>query len=168
MDTHALFINGIPAAGKTTVANAVRRLDRRFQLVDGDKIVRRTPYHLRLQRGPQIRADILDTLDHRLQRGDTLLDFTMTASQVTEARTRFMGRSTFVILRIDEATRAARQHERDRRGNRLGFAWQHRFHSMPGGDELYDLVLASDTTRPIELAQLIVGFVGGRSSEAAT
>jgi chloramphenicol 3-O-phosphotransferase len=168
MHTHALLINGVPAAGKTTVANAVRRLDRRFQLVDGDKIVRGTPYRLRLQRGPQIWADILDGVDRRLQHGDTLLDFTMTASQVIEARARFMGRSTFVILRIDEATRAARQHERDRRGNRLGFPWQQQFHSMPGADELYDLVLAGDTSRPIELAQLIVEFVDERTSHVAT
>ena len=166
MDTHALFINGIPSAGKTTVTNAIRRRDGRFQLVDGDRIVRRTPYRLRPQRGRQIWAEILDAVSRRLQHGDTLLDFTMTANQVLEARTRFVGRSTFVILRIDEPTRAARQHERDRRGDRLGFPWQPKYHEAPGGDELYDLVLPDHSVRPEDSTRHIIEFVNNRTAKA--
>jgi len=167
-NSHALFVNGIPAAGKSTVTTAVMRLDSRFTVVDGDKIVRRTPYRLRPQRGPQIWTEVLDEVDRQLKHGDTLLDFTMTAGQVLEARSHFLGRSTFVILRIDEPTRTARQRERDRRGNRLGFPWKQQYHQMPGSDDLYDLVLPGEGPRPVDSARAIIDLVDSQSSATTT
>lgn len=156
MNYHAIFLNGIPGAGKSAVAREVKRQRRSFLVVAGDEIVRQVPYEQRVRKADLIWFRLLDEVEIHLQGSNVLVDSALRADQVLEARDRFGGRAMFVILRINEETRARRQAERDRRGNPLGHLWQPEFASMPGGDELYDLVLDAGALTLVQCARQIL------------
>jgi len=141
MSNLAIFLNGIPASGKSSVARAVKRRRPSFQIVAGDDVVREVAYAQRVRQADLIWSRILEAVEEGLATTDVLVDAALTARQVAEARSRLGASAAFVLLRIDERTRARRQALRDRRGKPLGHPWRPEFHSMPGGDELYEIVL---------------------------
>lgn len=162
MSNHAIFLNGIPAAGKSTVARIVRNQTSSFYVLTGDEIVRQVPYEKRIDVAHLIWARLLDTVEDCLQGNNVLVDSALRADQVIQARDRFGEAAVFVILRIDEKTRARRQAQRDRRGNPLGHPWRPEFHSMPGEDDLYDLVLDAGSLTAELCAHEVVQFAVDR------
>lgn len=159
MNHHAIFVNGIQAAGKTTVARKIRnREPRRFRLVESDEIVRRVPPALRVDSADMIWSRVLDSVEESLEEANVLVDAALTADQVVEARDRFGASAAFVILRIDEDTRSRRQADRNRWGNRLAHEWRPEWHDLPGEDDLYDLVCDAASLTASQCASRILAF----------
>lgn len=157
-----MFINGIPAAGKTTVANLLTGRIPGFHVLTGDDLIREVPHALRLRLADRIWSRMLNVIEERLTESHLLVDSALPARQIQEARDRLGTVSGFVILRIDEVTRAARQRERDVRGNPLGLPWQLEYHAIPGPDAMYDLVLDSARLSSEHCADAIAEFVTER------
>lgn len=139
---HVVLLNGLPAAGKSAVAAKLKALRPRLQIVEGDAVIRGT------QRvgDPVVFAAralerVLSTVDRKAKRGPVVLDQAMPPSFLRQARKRFAGSCTAVLLTIDDDVRAARQAARDARGHRLTYTWDPRCAEFGQAAELHDLAL---------------------------
>lgn len=83
-----------------------------------------------------------------------LVDMTLSATYVTEARARFGAEAIFVSIRVDEDERRQREFVRK---DRSPVAWNHRLTGLQGPEDLYDLVLDSSTMTPEECAAAVIG-----------
>ena len=166
MTNHAIFLNGIPGAGKSTVARQVVNRCSSYRVVSGDDIVRQVPYQQRVRQTQLIWSRMLGAVEAGLASSKVLMDATLSANQVIEARDRLGDAAAFVIVRIDEETRDRRQAQRDRNGRPLGFEWRPEFNSMPGRDDLYDLVLDARLLTAEQCARHVLQFALGHWSDA--
>lgn len=149
-----IFVTGIPSSGKTTISGKVLELDDSFQLVEGDKEIRR------MGRPGMSLADVrslfrllLEEVENLSQSMDVVVDASLPASYVTEARERFGDQAFFVSLRITENERQAR--ERSRR-DRKPVQWSPAMTALGGGPELYDLVIEASRETPTDCANRIL------------
>jgi chloramphenicol 3-O-phosphotransferase len=141
MSGHAIFLNGVPASGKTSVAKKLeRRTGGAFTILSGDDVIRDVPYERRRAMWRELFARILDRLEERLRAENVVMDGAWTGQQVQQARRRFPD-GLYVILRLEERERKRRQAKRPP----LGHPWNPANHDLPGPNDLYDLVL--DSTR---------------------
>jgi chloramphenicol 3-O-phosphotransferase len=150
---HGIFINGIQSAGKSSVAREIRSRSSTFRVLMGDDIVREFPEDQRVKLWREIFERLLTRIEAWLESSNVVVDAALTAAQIQEARRRFAGKGLFVLLRIDEAERHKR--ESLRRDRRLLY-WDPSWHSMPGPDDLYHLVIDSGATSPEETAEIIL------------
>jgi chloramphenicol 3-O-phosphotransferase len=87
----------------------------------------------------------------------------LTEAQVERARRRLGNASMFVILRVRESDRAAREKaRREREGRQLTYEFQREWHQIPGPDEIYNVVIDSSSTSPHEAAQSVLDAAKGR------
>ncbi len=174
MPGHAIFINGIQAAGKSTVAAKMRGRMRRPRTVHtDDQIIAVRNAHSRrgLEADPIRLSDeawlaTLSATREALLNANVLVEGTMTARHAVEARAMFGDQAMFAILRIKAETRARRQDDRDRAGRPLGTPWTQDGHDMPGPDDLYDLVIDADEMSAKSCAQEILTFAAERWPDA--
>lgn len=140
--SHIVVLNGIPAAGKSTVAAKLKGLRPQLQIVDGDVVVRTTK---RVSDPVAFAARALERVLSRVERtalrGPVVLDQAMPPRYLLQVRTRFADSCTAVLLTIDHDVRAARQTARDARGRRLSYAWDPRWAEFGQAAYLHDLVL---------------------------
>lgn len=139
---HIILLNGIPAAGKSSVAAKLRILRPQLQVVDGDAVVRAT----KRVADPVAFAEralerVLETVGRKALRGPVVLDQAMPPNYLLQARTRFAGSCTAVLLTIADDVRVARQEIRDARGRRLTYAWDRGWTAFGQAASLHDLVL---------------------------
>lgn len=148
---HAIFVNGIPSAGKSSVASEIRRRDSTFRILTGDEVVRQalggdnSTLQVSRQQLPsavkRVFSLTLNMIEQSIKSNNVVVDGAWTKDQVTEAQSRFGASGLYVILRIDEPERQKRESARTDR--RLTSSWDPAWHDMPGPDEIYDLVLDS-------------------------
>lgn len=151
---HVIHVNGIPCAGKSSVAAEVARKTSTFKILTGDEVIRRIPYEQRAAQASHLFELTLSMIERWQRSGNVIADGAWTERQVLDAQERFGSAAFFVILRIDEPER--RRRESFRRDRVLGHPWDPSWHDMPGPDELYDLVIDSRTTTAKESAGLIL------------
>lgn len=151
---HAIFINGIPSAGKSSVAQEIARRTSTFRVLTGDEVIRQVPYEQRVASAHRLFALTLDMVGRWLARSNVIVDGAWTERQVMEAQGRFGNAGLYVILRIDETER--RRRESMRKDRRLGYAWDPSWHDMPGPDEVYDLAIDSKLKNVSECARIIL------------
>ena len=152
MGAEIIFVNGVQSAGKSTVA---RKLDRRepgFRVLVNDELIRAVPIHQRLERHRELWTQTLETVQRWSDSTGVIVDAALREDQVRDARERFPT-ALFVLLRVDEATRARR--ERMRRDRQLPVPFDPSWHAMPGPDSLYDLVLDASRTNVSSMANAI-------------
>ncbi len=150
---HAIFLNGIPSSGKSTVAAEIRRRTPSFRLLTGDDVIRQVPEAQRLAQVDRIFALTLDMIDTWLQSSNVIVDGAWTQKQVADAQARFGDRGLYVVLRIDEAERKRRE---SLRRDRVLPWWDPSWHAMPGPDDLYDLVVDAKVTSASNSAERIL------------
>lgn len=159
-----IFINGVPAAGKSTVAAKLRSVMRGLTTVRTDDavIAVRNSYRVRGRKVDPITlsaeswARVLQLAREALAKGNVVVDGAMTERQIREAKGSFDDQALFVVLKITEETRQRRQRDRDREGRRLATPLGDDAHSMTGPDELYDLVIDAEATSPKGCARGII------------
>lgn len=151
---HAIFINGIPSAGKSSAAAEIKRRTSTFRVLTGDEVIRRVPYPQRRAQAKRLFALTLETVEQWMESSNVIVDGAWTQQQVVVAKNRFGGAGLYVILRIDEAERTRR--EAVRQDRQLGSKWDPSWHEMPGPNDIYDLVIDSGTSSPSECANLTV------------
>jgi chloramphenicol 3-O-phosphotransferase len=151
---HAIFINGIPSAGKSSVAAEIKRESSTFRVLTGDDVIRQVPYEQRAARAHRLFSLTLNTLERWLGPSNVVVDGAWTERQVIEAQERFGDMGLYVILRIDESER--RRRESVRKDRRLGSKWDPSWHDVPGPDDLYDLVIDSKLRDVSECANIIL------------
>jgi chloramphenicol 3-O-phosphotransferase len=151
---HAIFINGIPSAGKTSVAQEVRHRTSTFRVLTGDDVIRQVPFQQRVAQANRLFALTLNMLERWLESSDVLVDGAWTQRQIIDAQDRFGRAGLCVILRIDEPER--RRRESIRRDPHLSYGWDPSWHDMPGPDEIYDLVIDSKVMSVSECADMIL------------
>ena len=139
---HIILLNGVPAAGKSSVAAKLRILRPRLQVVDGDAVIRAT----KRAADPIAFAErtlerVLNTDERKALRGPVALDQAMPPNYLLQARTRFAGSCTTVLLTIDDEVRVARQEVREAQGRRLTYAWDPGWTAFGQAAYLRDLVL---------------------------
>lgn len=83
----------------------------------------------------------LKAVERKALRGPVVLDQAMPPNFVMQARTRFAGSCTAVLLTIDDDVRAARQAAREAQGRRLTYVWDPRWTAFGQAANLHDLVL---------------------------
>jgi chloramphenicol 3-O-phosphotransferase len=149
----AIFINGIPSSGKSTVAAKIKRRTTTFRMLTGDEVIRQVPFAQRVALADRLFALTLDTIERRLESTTLVVDGAWTEQQVREARDRFGDMGLYVILRIDEAER--RRRESIRKDRRLAY-WDPAWHDKPGSDDPYDIVIDSEANKPDECAKFIL------------
>lgn len=147
-----IFVNGIQSAGKSTVARKLERRESGFRVLVNDELIRAVPMTERLQRHRELWAQTLDVVQRWSDSTGVIVDAALREDQIREARDRFP-EALFVLLRVDEATRARR--ERTRRDRQLLVQFDPSWHSVPGPDSLYDLVLDAGRTDVSSMANAI-------------
>ena len=165
-----ILINGVPAAGKSSVAAKLRAVMRRSTTVRTDDavIAVRKSYRTRgravdpITLSAESWARVLQLVRDALGKGNVVVDGAMTERQIREAQGSFGDRAMFVVLRITEETRQQRQSDRDREGRRLATALGEDAHGRTGPDELYDLVIDAEATSPKGCAREIVALARER------
>jgi chloramphenicol 3-O-phosphotransferase len=139
---HIILLNGIPAAGKSSVAAKLKVLRPRIQVVNGDAVIRATkPVADPVVFAKRALERVLRTVERRALRGPVVLDQAMPPNYLLQARTRFAGSCTAVLLTIDDDVRAARQRLRDAQGRRLTHTWNPGWAAFGQAADLHDLVL---------------------------
>lgn len=169
-----IFINGVPAAGKSTVAAKLRGRMRRPRTVrtDDQVIAVRNSYRARsmdvdsLTLSAESWDRVLQLTQEAFRKGNVLVEGAITERQVRDAKASFGDRAVFVVLRITEETRQRRQRDRDREGRPLATALGENAHSRTGPDEIYDLVIDTETTSAKGCAQEILTFASQRWADA--
>lgn len=139
---HIVLLNGIPAAGKSTVAAKLKMLRPHLQTVEGDAVIRATEQVA----DPavfvaQALEGVFSAVELKALLGPVVLDQAMPPSFVLRTRTRFSGSFTAVLLTIDEDVRVARQAEREAQGRHLTSAYDSRWEAFGQATDLHDLVL---------------------------
>lgn len=158
----AIFLNGVPSSGKSSVAAAIGSRTPAFRLLTGDDIIRQVPFAQRLPRAEELYDLTLDTIDEWLAANNVIIDGAWSEAQVLEAQSRFSGAGMYVVLRIAEAERKRR--EALRRDRRLAY-WDPAWHDMLGADDLYDVVIDANSTRPARAARTILAAAKERWGE---
>jgi chloramphenicol 3-O-phosphotransferase len=153
---HAIFVNGIPGAGKSVVAGEIRRRTSTFRVFTGDEIIRRVSPEQRVAQAEQLFAVTLTTIEEWLKSSNVIVDGAWTQARVEEAQARFGSAGFYVILRIDEAERQRRASTRRDRDPRLVYPWDPAWHDKPGPDSLYDLVIDARVMSPSSSADMIL------------
>lgn len=165
-----IFINGVPAAGKSTVAAKLRAVMRGPTTVRTDDavIAVRNSYRVRgcevdpVTLSAESWARVLKLAQDALVSGNVVVDGAMTERQVRETKDAFGDKALFVVLKITEESRQRRQRARDREGRRLASPLGGDAHSMTGPDELYDLVIDAEATSPKGCAREVVALARER------
>jgi chloramphenicol 3-O-phosphotransferase len=153
---HAIFVNGIPSAGKTSVSREIGRRSSTFRVVTGDQIIQQVPTQQRIAQAGQLFAVTLTTIEEWLKSSNVVVDGAWTQAQVEEAQDRFDAAGFYVILRIDETERQRRASTRRDRDRRLVYPWDPSWHDMPGPNSLYDLVVDAKIMSPSTSADTIL------------
>ncbi len=141
--TQIIFVNGVQSAGKSTVARKLERREPGFRVLVNDELIRAVPIRERLQRHRELWTLTLETVQRWSDSTGVIVDAALRDDQVRDARERFPT-ALFVLLRVDEATRSRR--EGMRRDRQLLVPFDPSWHSLPGPDSLYDLVLDAGRT----------------------
>lgn len=121
---HAIFINGIPSSGKSTVAAKIKRRTSSFRVITGDELIPQVPFEQRVAQVEHLFAMTFDTIERRLKSTNLIVDGAWTERQVVEAQDQFGDKGLYIVLRIDESER--RRRESLRKDRRLAYwdtAW---------------------------------------------
>ncbi|MDP9069298.1 MAG: hypothetical protein M3N53_13270 [Actinomycetota bacterium] len=149
-----VFVTGIPSSGKSAVAKALLQLDPALELVETDVEIRKEGLGAStLFNARRIFRRVLDKIETLSQDASVVVDGSLPATYVKEAKERFGDKALFVTLRVTESER--RRRERSRR-DRSPIQWNERMTSLGGGRELYDLVIDSTATSPDDAARQIL------------
>jgi chloramphenicol 3-O-phosphotransferase len=151
---HAIFINGIPSAGKSSVAAEINRRTSTLRVLTGDDIIRQIPFQQRVAQANRLFALTLKTIEEWMESSNVMVDGAWTQQQVEQAQGRFGTKGLYVILRIDEAER--RRRESIRSDRRLAHRWDPAWLDMPGPDDTYDVVVDSKVMSVAESADTIL------------
>jgi chloramphenicol 3-O-phosphotransferase len=149
-----LFVTGIPSSGKSTVVQALLTLEPSFELVETDVEIRKAGLGVNtLLNARRIFRRVLDKIETLSEDATVVVDGSLPAAYVEEARERFGDKAVFVTLRVTESER--RRRERTRR-DRSPVQWNERMTALGGGPELYDMVIDSVATSPADAAKEIL------------
>jgi shikimate kinase len=111
-----VFVTGVPSSGKSAVTRELLALDASFRAVETDVEIRKaasdldTPVNARA-----IFQRVLDQVAELARSANVVVDGSLPASYVTEARDRFGEQAVFVTLQIAEVERRTREQTRDDR-----------------------------------------------------
>lgn len=149
---HAIFITGVPSAGKSTVCRELEQCTTSFSVISGDDLIRRmrpqSPEAIR-----ECRARMFQEVRDVMVSSNAIVDASLPASYVEEAKAQFGSRGLFVALRLGESSRRAREAARARD---VSVRWDLRMTELLGPEELYDLNLDSSASSPAELADAVL------------
>lgn len=96
-----IFVTGIPSSGKTTVSAKLVELDDSFGVVDADAAIwTMSRGRLSLGDARSIFRRVLDRIEGLSRSSNVVVDASLPASYVAEARERFGDQAFFVSLRI--------------------------------------------------------------------
>ncbi len=155
---HAIFLNGIPSAGKSSVAAKIRSRTSTFRVLTGDDVIRQVPFQQRAGQADKLFVMVLTSIERWLGSSNVIVDGAWTERKVSEARERFGHMGLYVVLRIDESERKRR--EALRKDRQLGHRWKPAWHDMPGPDDIYDVVIDSKATNVSKCATTILTAAG--------
>ena len=153
-----VFVTGVPSSGKSAVTRELLALDASFRAVETDVEIRKaasdldTPLNARA-----IFLRVLDQVAELARSANVVVDGSLPASYVTEARDRFGEQAVFVTLQIAEVERRTREQTRD---DRKTIQWNEGLTALGGSPDLYDLVIDGLTKTPAECAAEILDAIG--------
>jgi len=156
MDTysgHAIFLIGIPSAGKTTAAAEIVARVPSFVVLAVDELIHRFPQREWLDRLPQIFDMALAETNRLMQTGNVVVDAVWDATQVEYVKELFGSCGLYVVMRIDEQERRSRE---QCRFDRKVHYWDPVWNDKPGPDHLYDLVIDAQANDPAQCATLAI------------
>ena len=151
---HIIVLTGIPSAGKTTVAHVIRSLRPAFNIVHGDLDLRgMAPVALRLQDAHGLFLRMLSNVVTKAESGNVILEGSLPATYVEEARGGLGSDGLFVSLRVSRREWQRREMTRD---DREAVQWNERLTALQGSPDLYDLTLDTSELAPNECADAVL------------
>lgn len=162
MDTNgkALFLTGVPSAGKSTLAQTLAERARALSVVSGDDVIRRVnPNPSDARSVYDAFQKLLDEVEATMGLGNVVVDASLPASYIEDARRRFAGRALFVALRLAESDRRARELMRARN---VPLEWNEYMTRLLGPSGLYDLNLNTSRRSPTQCADEVLSLSRAR------
>lgn len=149
---YAIFITGVPSSGKTTLTLELAGRTSNFVGLSGDQAIREMHAETRdTAHGLFVR--LLDSVEAQMKLANLIVDMSLPARYVTEAKNRLGRAGLFVALRLSEGDRLTRDAART---DRSAVSWSSTLTDLLGPDELYDLVINTSETTPSECADAVL------------
>lgn len=151
---HIIVLTGIPSAGKTTVADVIGSFQPAFNIIHGDEGLRQiAAVAHRPQDAHELFLRLLNNVVTKAESGDTILEASLPATYVEEARGRLGSDGLFVSLRV---SRREWQRREITRNDRESVQWNERLTALQGSPDLYDLTLDTSELAPNECADAVL------------